>query len=172
MIRIVHRQTVQLVAHRHSWLDLHRESVRRFRPRDRRLRALQELVHQLVPFLLVVRSRAGVVRPTARQRVGSCLVPLDDDALPCRRMPQLLVDRVRRAGRAKRDLLEREPGQQILPRAEFAGQEQVVSDTHRRAPLLRLLVAAALEPPNAALQRRAVGAACFEVVAWFIIEPC
>src|SRR6185437_11809235 len=129
VIRIVNRHTVQLVAHRSSSLYLYRESVRRLRPRDRRLRAFQELLYQVAPLLLVLRRGARVV-------VAGRLIALEDGPLVTRRMPQLFIDRVRRAGGAKCDLLEGEPGQQVLAGAKLAGQEQVLPDTHRRAPLL------------------------------------
>ena len=74
-------------------LYLERQPLRRLPQRCRSASAVQEHSHQVVPLVLVLRRRAWV-------HVAGRVVRLDDTLLVRHNMPQLLVDRVRRAVRA------------------------------------------------------------------------
>lgn len=86
----MYRHTVQLVGHCHARLYLERQPLRRLPQRCRSASAVQEHSYQVVPLMVVLRRRARVP-------VASRVARRDDTLLVRHHVPQLLVDRVRRA---------------------------------------------------------------------------
>src|SRR5215471_5042758 len=105
-----------------------------------------------------------VFRRCGRVQVADRIPTLEDVSLVPRRMPQLVVDRVRGALRAEPDLLKRQAGQQVSPLRKLADQKEMFKNVHRIALYLPMPTVATGKPPNGGLVRGRVQFVCVNVV--------